>query len=73
MTEANPRRLRAILPLLKARIIDRGPSHFKLAIGGSTTITVACNMSMYDIRDGDQLTLYTEVLLAQPTGAPNGN
>lgn len=66
MTE--PKRLRAILPLLKARIVDRGPDYFKLAIGGSTTITIACATAMYDIRDGDLLTLYTEVLLAQPTG-----
>lgn len=54
--------LRAILPLLKARVVDRSPTGFKIAIGGSTTITIDCNMEMYDIRDGDQLTLYTEVL-----------
>lgn len=60
------KQLRAILPLLKGRIVDRGPNSFKLAIGGSTTITVDCNMAMYDIRDGDILTLYTEVMLAQP-------
>jgi len=53
--------MRAILPLLKGRVTDRGPAHFKLAIGGSTTITVDCQMDMYDIRDGDLLTLYTEV------------
>lgn len=64
MTE---KRLRAILPLLKARIVDRGPDYFKLAIGGSTTITVNCHMAMYDIRDGDLLTLYTEVMLASRT------
>lgn len=55
------KQMRAILPLLKGRVIDRGPAHFKLAIGGSTTITVDCQMDMYDIRDGDLLTLYTEV------------
>lgn len=57
--------LRAILPLLKARIIDRSPTSFKIAIGGSTTITVECDMVMYDLRDGDILTLYTEVPLAK--------
>ncbi len=61
----NPRTLRVILPLLKARVVDRSPTSFKLAIGGSTTITVDCNMALYDIRDGDLLTLYTEVLLAK--------
>ena len=65
--ESAPRTMRAILPLLKARVVDRGPNHFKLAIGGSTTITIDCNMDLYDIRDGDLLTLYTEVLLNAPT------
>jgi hypothetical protein len=64
------KRFRAILPLLKGRVVDRGPNYFKIAIGGSTTITVNCQMSMYDIRDGDLLTLYTEVLLAQPSESP---
>lgn len=66
--ESTPRTIRAILPLLKARVVDRSPTAFKLAIGGSTTITVACNMAMYDIRDGDLLTLYTEVMIANPQG-----
>lgn len=61
--------LRAILPLIKARIIDRGPDYFKLHIGGSTTITVNCNMDLYDIRDGDLLTLYTEVMIRKPDDA----
>ena len=68
----SPRTLRAILPLLKARVIDRSPTAFKLAIGGSTTITIDCNMDLYDIRDGDLLTLYTEVLLA-PHNVSKGN
>lgn len=59
--------MRAILPLLKARITDRGDYHFTIAFGpeyGSpTTIRITADMSKYDIRDGDQLTLYTEVLL----------
>lgn len=61
MTEG--KQLRAILPLLKARVVDRSPTSFKIAIGGSTTITIDCNMDMYDVRDGDLLTLYTEVLI----------
>jgi hypothetical protein len=63
--------LRAILPLLKARVIDRGPYHFTIAFGpeyGSpTTIRIAVDPTRYDIRDGDILTLYTEVPLAQPS------
>ena len=59
--------LRAILPLLKARITDRGPYHFTISFGpeyGSpTTIRIPVDMTKYDIRDGDILTLYTEVLL----------
>lgn len=61
--------LRAILPLLKARIVDRGEGYFKIHLGGSTTITVTTDTSRYDIRDGDLLTLYTEVLLKGATDA----
>lgn len=62
--------LRAILPLLKATITDRGAYHFTIAFGpeyGSpTTIRIACDTSKYDLRDGDVLTLYTEVLINAP-------
>jgi hypothetical protein len=66
MGNMSGKQLRAVLPLLKARVTDRGPDYFRLAIGGSTTITINCQMSMYDIRDGDLLTLYTEVLIRKP-------
>jgi hypothetical protein len=66
--------LRAIFPLLKARVIERGPLHFVIGFGpeyGSPTrIRIDCNMALYDIRDGDLLTLYTEVLLAKPSQPP---
>ena len=66
--------MRAILPLLKARITDRGPNHFTLSFGpeyGSpTTIRISCQTNMYDLRDGDLLTLYTEVMLAKPSSTP---
>jgi len=59
--------MRAILPLLKGRIVAKDAVSFKISIGGSTTITVTPpNMSVYDIKDGDLLTLYTEVLLNAP-------
>lgn len=62
--------LRAILPLGKARVIDRSATSFKMAIGGSTTITVDVgNMSLYDIKDGDLLSLYTEVIIAPAKGS----
>ncbi len=65
--------MRAILPLLKARITDRSPTHFTLSFGAEygspTTIRIATDTSRYDLRDGDLLTLYTEVLLKPPTGA----
>lgn len=68
MSGLEPKRLRAVLPLLKGRIVDRGDFGFKIAIGGSTTITVKLpNPQLYDIRDGDVLTLYTEVLYAKPS------
>lgn len=62
--------MRAILPLLRARVTERGESYFKLSFGpeyGSpTTIRISTNTSLFDIRDGDMLTIYTEVLLAKP-------
>ncbi len=70
MESVDVKGFRAILPLDKARVIDRGSDYFKLAIGGSTTITITLNMDLYDIRDGDLLTLYTEVMLAKPRSTP---
>ena len=61
--------LRAILPLGKFRVTERGPDYIKVALGGSTVMTIQLNhMHLYDIKDGDLLTLYTEVLLAPPQG-----
>ncbi len=65
--ESASRSLRAILPLLKARVIDRSDTHFTIGFGSEygspTTIRIAVDTSRYDIRDGDLLTLYTEVLI----------
>jgi hypothetical protein len=61
--------MRAILPLGKFRVVERGPDYIKIAMGGSTTMTVLLNhIHLYDIKDGDLLTMYTEVLLAPPQG-----
>lgn len=58
---------RAILPLLKARVTKIEQRSFTMSFGpdyGSpTTIRVSCQTNHYDLRDGDLLTLYTEVLL----------
>lgn len=63
------KQLRAILPLLKARITDRKPHSFTISFGSEygspTTITIGIDTSRYDLRDGDLLTLYTEVLIAK--------
>lgn len=68
--ESTPAPLRAILPLGKARVVERSAKSFKIALGGSTTMTIVLNTDMYDIRDGDLLTLYTEVYLnANPSPA----
>jgi hypothetical protein len=61
--------VRAVLPLGKARVVSKDSSGFKLALGGSTTMTISINhMHLYDIREGDLLSLYTEVLFAKSQG-----
>jgi hypothetical protein len=67
--ESTEKPLRVVWPLLKARVSSYEGGKCKLEIGGSTTITVDVqHPQVYDIRVGDLLTLYTEVLLAKPTG-----
>ncbi len=67
MTAESPKdSMRAILPLGKFRVVERGPDYIKVQMGGSTTMTIQLNhMHLYDIKDGDILTYYTEVLLAK--------
>ena len=66
------KQVRAVLPLLKARITARTESSFTISFGAEhgspTTIKIFADTRMYDLRDGDLLTLYTEVLLAPPQG-----
>ena len=61
---------RFILNLGKYRVTERNANQIKIALGGSTTMTVTLP-EMADVRAGDILTLYTEVLYAHPTGTPN--
>jgi hypothetical protein len=60
---------RAIVPLLRARVIDRSPTHFTISFGSEhgspTSIRISMPTAHLDLHDGDLLTLYTEVLLAQ--------
>jgi hypothetical protein len=60
---------RLVLVLGKFRVIDRSAEVMKLALGGSTTMTVTLPAGA-DVRAGDLLTLYTEVLYAQPSPPP---
>lgn len=70
--EPTSKPLRAIWPLLKARVMERTDDYVKLTFGheyGSpTTILITRDMRMFDVREGDLLTLYTEVLVKKPEG-----
>jgi len=57
--------LRIILNLGKYRVTERDANQMKLALGGSTTMTISVEDYM-DVHAGDILTLYTEVLIAKP-------
>ena len=61
--------LRLRLVLGKYRVTERTSVHFKVALGGSTTMTVPLMEGM-DVREGDILTLYTEVPYARPKSTP---
>ena len=60
---------RYVLILGKFRVVERTEGTMKLALGGSTTMTVALP-EQADVRSGDILTLYTEVLHAKPKQTP---
>lgn len=68
MSEPLTKQMRAVWPLHKARVVERTENYIKIAIGGSTTITISHDMHLYDVREGDLLTLYTEVPIAKPEG-----
>ena len=54
--------MRMVLQLGKFRVVSKNDTTFKLALGGSTTMTISLP-ALADVREGDILTLYTEVLL----------
>lgn len=70
--EPPKKQMRAIWPLFKCRMTNITDTGCQLVIqlpGVSTTIQIAHDMRMCDVRDGDLLTVYTEVLLTQPMGS----
>ena len=60
---------RLVLVLGKFRVTNRQNNLMKIALGGSTTMTVTLP-EWADVKAGDVLTLYTEVLYAKPEQAP---
>lgn len=54
-------KVRYVLILGKYRVVERTEKQMKLALGGSTTMTVTLPPHA-DVKAGDILTLYTEVL-----------
>ena len=69
--ESLRKRFRLVLKILKAQVVERRMDMIKLAIGGSTTITVTDPiLSRSDVVAGDILTLYTEVTLADSSHSP---
>ena len=68
MTAATYKPLRLVLVLGKFRVSDRSANSMKIELGGSTTMTVTLPDGA-DVKAGDLLTLYTEVLYAQPKDA----
>ena len=68
--EIIPTSTRIVLVLGKFRVMERNESTMKIALGGSTTMTVNIPWEYADIRAGDLLTLYTEVLTKGILDAP---
>lgn len=61
------KQLRMKLILGKYRVVHVDDFKFRLKLGGTTEVTVQ-RPNRADIRDGDLLTLYTEVLIKPPQG-----
>ena len=62
---ATKKQLRLVLVLGKFRVLERENLQMKIALGGSTTMTVTLPPQA-DVKAGDILTFYTEVLYAEP-------
>ena len=69
MSAALRKPFRMVLVLGKFRVSERTSAMMKLELGGSTTMTVTLPPHA-DVKAGDLLTLYTEILYAQPEQPP---
>lgn len=67
------KQVRATIPLLKAPVSDITEKGFNIRIGamyGSpTTLTIIADTRAMDLRDGDILTIFTEILLKKAEGS----
>jgi hypothetical protein len=59
--DALRKELRLVLVLGKFRVLERENLQMKVALGGSTTMTISLPPQA-DVKAGDLLTFYTEVL-----------
>lgn len=67
--EALRKRFRLVLNLGKYRVVERHGNTVKIALGGTTTITVNNPvLAGSDVTAGDILTLYTEIPYTNPKG-----
>lgn len=60
---------RLILPLAKCRVVNRTNNMAKIDIGQGVGMLITLPDNV-DLREGDILTLYTEVPYAQPSRTP---
>ena len=70
--ESTKKQMRVVWPLFKCRMTDISEQGCQLVIqlpGVSTTVHITHDMRLYDVRDGDILDIYTEVLLARSKGS----
>ena len=65
MSAALRKPFRMVLVLGKFRVSERTEAAMKVELGGSTTMTVTLPPHA-DVKAGDLLTLYTEVLYEEP-------
>lgn len=59
--------LRLRILIGKFRVLERHGAYIKIALGGSTTMTIHDLPYLADIRPGDLLTFYTEAPIAKPS------
>jgi len=69
----NTKSVRAIVPLLKAPIVEFSDTHIVIAIGAQygapTTLRLSCDTRVLDIRKGDLQTIYTEFVIKPAQGS----